>query len=73
MYCIDLKQMLDEKVSALCNSDFLTKFHIKKEMTLKEKLTEIKRHIQYPQQENEHNALDDAKWNKKLYEFLQTI
>lgn len=25
----------------------------------------------YPKQENEHNALADARWNKKLYEFLQ--
>jgi len=25
-----------------------------------------------PEQENEHNALDDAKWNKQAYEFLVT-
>ncbi len=25
-----------------------------------------------PEQENEHNALDDAKWNKQAYEFLIT-
>jgi len=24
------------------------------------------------EQENEHNALDDAKWNKQVYEFLTT-
>jgi len=27
----------------------------------------------YPKQDNEHNALDDAKWNKKLYEFLNKL
>lgn len=27
----------------------------------------------YPKQTNEHNALADAKWNKKLYEFLTNI
>lgn len=27
----------------------------------------------FPKQENEHSAIDDARWNKKLYEFLQTI
>jgi len=30
-------------------------------------------HPNYPKQENEHNALDDAKWNKKLYNFLNTL
>ena len=25
----------------------------------------------YPKQENEHNALADARWNKKLYDFLK--
>lgn len=27
----------------------------------------------YPKQENEHNALADARWNKKLHEFLLTL
>lgn len=27
---------------------------------------------QLPIQENEHNALDDAKWNKQVFEFLET-
>lgn len=31
---------------------------------------EIKKMDNYPKQENEHNALADARWNKKLYEFL---
>lgn len=73
MYCIDLKQTLDEKLTNLSNSDFFTKFHIKKEMTLKEKLVEIKKHTQYPKQENEHNAAADAAWNYQLYKFLQLI
>lgn len=29
-----------------------------------------KEHRDYPKQEDEHNALADAKWNKRLYEFL---
>lgn len=73
MYMIDLKQILDERVSSLNNSDFFTKLFVEKEMTLKEKLIEIKKHTKYPQQENEHNALADAKWNMKLYNFLKTI
>ncbi len=31
----------------------------------------IKEHPDYPKQDNEHNALADAKWNKSLYNFLQ--
>ena len=27
----------------------------------------------YPKQTNEHNALADARWNKELYKFLQTL
>lgn len=27
----------------------------------------------YPKQENEHNALDDAKWNYQLHEFLNKL
>ncbi len=33
----------------------------------------LKMDWKYPKQENEHNALDDAKWNKSLYEFLEKI
>lgn len=73
MYCIDLKQTLDEKLNASRNSDYFTKFHIEQEMTLDEKLIEIKKHTQYPEQVNEHNALADAKWNYELFKFLQTL
>ncbi len=73
MYCKDLKQMLDETVSKLSNSDFFTKFHLTQEMTLEEKLKEIKKHIEYPRQENEHNALDDAQWNKNLFHFINKL
>ena len=31
---------------------------------------ELKNHKDYPKQTNEHNALADAKWNKKLHEFI---
>lgn len=57
MYCIDLKQIMDEKELILKN-------------ILKAPFNENK---DYPTQENEHNALDDARWNKKLHEFLKSI
>ena len=37
------------------------------------KLEIIRAQKSYPKQENEHSAIDDARWNKKLYDFLQTI
>jgi hypothetical protein len=74
MYCIDLKQTLDEKVDGLTNSDFLTHFHVEKQLTFDEKLELIKKkNFRYPTQETEHNAIADAKWNLELYKFLQTI
>lgn len=33
-------------------------------------LSAIKNHPDYPKQENEHDSLSDARWNKKLHEFL---
>lgn len=33
----------------------------------------LKEDCRFPPQENEHNALADAKWNKSLYEFLQNL
>lgn len=73
MYCIDLKQELDNKA-----------IHLMKKMGHEIKsshyagnsnywLDVIKKYHNYPKQINEHNALDDAKWNKKLYEFLKEI
>jgi hypothetical protein len=32
-----------------------------------------KHHPEYPTQDNEHNALDDAKWNKALCEFIEKV
>jgi 3' exoribonuclease, RNase T-like len=61
-YCIDLKQILDEKAKSI-------PYGYTKELGLKS----IKMDANYPKQTNEHNALSDAIWNKQLYEFLQTI
>lgn len=64
MYCRDLKQMLDERVSA----EHLSELHSHGHSTLS--LEKVKSLSNHPKQENEHNALADARWNKKLYEFL---
>jgi hypothetical protein len=60
MYMRDLKHMLDDKASGLGYS-FDTA------------LSHIKTHERYPKQTNNHNALDDARWNKELHHFLQSI
>lgn len=64
MYSKDLKQILDEKVkyaSVLSGENFQ---HVLERWKLKDG---------YPKQTNEHNALADAKWNLRLYNFLKRI
>jgi hypothetical protein len=70
MYCIDLKQTLDE-LQELENSSYEHELHCN-DITASP-LKVLKELPNYPKQTNEHNALADAKWNKQLYEFLNTI
>lgn len=67
MYTIDLKQMMDEHVwkwkKEIDNNGG-------KSLPFDYALEFIKCNKNYPKQENEHNALADAKWNKYLYFFL---
>lgn len=66
MYCRDLKQMVDGM--------FMHQENAYSGMSrLDAWLQDIKTLPGYPTQENEHNALDDAKWNKAFYEFLMKI
>jgi len=64
MYCKDLKQVLDEE------SEYLA---LKNGVPQNIALEILKNREDYPKQEAEHNALDDAKWNKQLHEFLKTL
>lgn len=59
IYCRDLKQIYDEKDIFTSNSTG--------------KHDPLKNWPMYPKQENEHSALDDAKWNFELYKFLTGI
>lgn len=65
MYCRDLKQMIDEKVHYKHMSSPIPSAH-----TFNDILLFIKNDKHYPKQENEHNALADAKWNRDLHKFL---
>ena len=67
MYCKDLKQILDEKAMSYFREVSPINGN------LQERIDSIKIHPDYPKQENEHNALADARWNKKLYEFLKNL
>lgn len=65
MYCIDLKQESDRI------------YNLKKEEYIKgggrNFINKMSNHLDYPRQTNEHNALDDARFNRDLYNFLNTI
>jgi hypothetical protein len=67
MYCKDLKQMLDEKVFAYDDK------YTNDNDSFESKMKSIKNKYGYPEQDNEHNALEDAKWNMKLFDFLKSI
>lgn len=67
MYCKDLKQILDEK-----SMSYFESVNPGKE-NFNERLESMKNHPDYPKQENEHDALADARWNKKLFEFINKL
>lgn len=62
MYCIDLKQTLDEKAK-----------QIPVAYNVYYGLKSIQLSHDYPKQSNEHNALSDARWNKQLHEFMDKL
>lgn len=82
MYCNDLKQMLDQKAAAKnwyygrdiwsnTRKEGDTELQEKdRPATLSEKIEKVKRHVDYPKQVNEHNALADARWNRQLWNFI---
>lgn len=82
MFSHDLKQMIDEYVESINSLVKSTDLHSEKTylkgfefpFLLPDRVDNllkcVKKHPDYPKQENEHNALDDAKWNKALYDFL---
>lgn len=86
MLTLDLKQMLDEALMKEypINGGSVTLLHstleamyvieIRAIKTLQEKLQFIKKHCHtYPAKINEHSAIHDARFNKKLYSFIKTI
>lgn len=75
MYCKDLKQYKDDKADMLISQGTRThtqgnKYYPKNKQ---EAIEWIEKYPAYPKQQNEHNALADAIWNKKLHAFLKTL
>jgi len=66
MYCRDLKQIIDEKVYRMTEG-FVP------DATFENKLNYVKQLKEYPKEVDEHNALADARWNKKLFDFIKTL
>lgn len=81
MYCRDLKQMLDYKINLKSNKMFgiidsqgvKESFLPKENYSFEERLKIIKSLSNYPKEYNAHNALYDARWNFRLYKFLQQL
>lgn len=63
MYCRDLKQMFDDKISP---QEIMG-------IGYEAAVERLKKKVGYPIQKDEHNALADAKWNMELYRFLKTF
>ena len=68
MYCKDLKQDYD-----FFNTNFIERKKQNAVGNIHKSINELKDFKDYPKQENNHNALADARWNKKLHEFLNKI
>jgi len=64
-YTIDLQQMLDSKIPYYSTEP--------KPKNWDTHINNIKNHPQYPKQTLEHNALQDAHFNKRLHEFILSL
>lgn len=68
MLPVDLKQMLNDIAKSNLNYKYTTK-------QLEKEIERIKKLDDYPVQDEdtEHNALDDGKWNLELFKFLEKL
>lgn len=79
MYCKDLKQMLDDKaknhIKGYCFGDTEKQVEDMAERSIKGQVESFKTFSGYPIQDpsKTHNAIEDARWNKELYEFINKL
>lgn len=72
MYCNDLKQDLDTFVREFWlpkSKEYLSR----QDVTWDEAMRALKSLPDYPKNDNLHNAVDDAEWNKRLHQFLKQM
>jgi len=77
-YCKDLKQMLDDKVMLFWKLERKRELFLGKDPKYKsidEAVSAFKTRENYPKQDlsKSHNAIEDARWNKQLYDFLNKL
>lgn len=72
MFCIDVNQFLYQYATKVVKGevDVIVDGKPLKAESVKEAVDKIKNLPWYPQQVNEHNALDDAKWTAALFRML---
>lgn len=70
MYCRDLKQEFDMLVEAYENEQGDSRLAEFKGMNKKQIAEALKNQPNYPKNEDEHDALADAKWNAALWKFI---
>lgn len=82
MFCNDLKQEFDNKAKYMTSHELSKLTYPCVQHNVLEYLSEtgqldhidqLKKAENYPKQQNEHNALSDARWNKKLHEFISQL
>ncbi len=74
MYTKDLKQMLDQKINEIGWRKIKRIGGIKKpkrKYSFKHKRDIILNHKDFPKNKKDHNALEDAKWNMRFYNFIE--
>ena len=71
MYCKDLKQLSDD-VSEIFKNKILYAFNMQNTHDFDDNAF-MKLFSTYPVITNEHNALNDAKWNRQLHVFIKSI
>lgn len=69
-YCTDLKQMFE---AAMDETELWHKNAGHHDITREFLVKSAKMHPMYPRNNNEHNALSDAIWNRDLYKYIKSI
>jgi len=70
MYCRDLRQMLDARFEQIPKTG---RYYVSPDKLKRITLKSLEDHPDFPRYSGEHHALSDAKYDKKVHEFLLTL